>query len=43
MHKLKSPTIAFFGFVLLAVIAAVIPNPSLGQEQDSATKLNCDD
>src|ERR1044071_2036870 len=43
MHKLNSPTIAFFGFVLLAVIAAAIPNPSLGQEQDSATKLNCDE
>jgi cytochrome c peroxidase len=43
MHKLKTSTIAFFGFVLLGLIAAAIPNTSLGQEQLSATKLNCDE
>lgn len=42
MHKLKSSTIAFFGFLLLGVIATVVPHTSFGQEQNGATKLNCD-
>nr|ART37372.1 E58 [uncultured bacterium] len=43
MQKRKSSTIAFLGFVLLSVIAAVMPHKGLAQEQDGATKLNCDE
>ena len=42
MRKLKGPTLVFFGFVLLGVIAAAMPNRGFGQEQNGATKLNCD-
>jgi cytochrome c peroxidase len=45
MHKLKSSTIAFFGFVLLGVIAAVVPHSGHGQalEGNGAIQLNCDE
>jgi len=45
MHKLKSSTIAFFGFVLLGVIAAVVPHSGRGQalEGNGAIELNCDE
>jgi cytochrome c peroxidase len=43
MHTLKRSTIAFFGFVLLGVIAAVMPHTGFGQEQNGATQLNCDE
>ncbi len=45
MHKLKSSTIAFFGFVLLGMIAAVVPHSGRGQalEGNGAIELNCDE
>src|SRR5689334_4561891 len=43
MHKLNSLTIVCFGFVLVAVIAAGVPNASLGQPPDGATILNCNE
>jgi cytochrome c peroxidase len=45
MHKLKSSTMAFFGFVLLGVIAAVVPHSGRGQalEGNGAIQLNCDE
>jgi cytochrome c peroxidase len=45
MHKLKSSTIAFFGFVLLGAIAAVVPHSGHGQalEGNGAIRLNCDE
>ncbi|MDQ2922248.1 MAG: hypothetical protein M3R52_11660 [Acidobacteriota bacterium] len=45
MYKLKSSVIAFFGFVLIGGIAAVMPNTGFSQvsEGNGATKLNCDD
>ncbi|HEY3037944.1 MAG TPA: hypothetical protein VGJ66_04360, partial [Pyrinomonadaceae bacterium] len=45
MHTLKSSTITFFGFVLLGVIAAVVPHSGRGQalEGNGAIELNCDE
>jgi cytochrome c peroxidase len=45
MHKLKSSTIAFFSFVLLGVIAAVMPHSGRGQALDGngTIELNCDE
>lgn len=45
MHKLKSSTIAFFSFVFLGTIAAVVPHSGRGQALDGngAIELNCDE
>jgi cytochrome c peroxidase len=45
MHTLKSSTITSFGFVLLGVIAAVVPHSGRGQalEGNGAIELNCDE
>jgi cytochrome c peroxidase len=44
MYKLKSSTLTFFGFVLLSVIAAIVPHTGFGQGSDAnaETQLNCD-
>jgi hypothetical protein len=43
MHKLKNSTIAFIGFALIGVIAAVMPHTGFAQDSqgNGATKLNC--
>ena len=45
MYKTKRSIIAFLGFGLLGVIAAVMPHTGLGQglEGNGAIELNCDD
>lgn len=45
MYKLKRSIIAFLGFALISVIAALVPHSGRGQglEGNGAIKLNCDE